>query len=342
MGRSPQEINMKIQTNLNDFNKDKEFDWSSYNKSQTSEKIIFLKLLNDMCGLIGDLPHARGRKPIELSDMIFCCCLKTYLGFSSRRCISDLNMVHKLNFISKIPAFNTILKYFDDMTLTPVLKQLIEISALPLKQIEVDFAVDATGFGTGRFDRWTTARAYTNDKIRYWKKAHVTYGVITNIVTSVEITSGTTHDSKMFADIITRTANNFNLREVSADLGYSSRKNMQLVSDLGAIPFIPFKKNAKGASHGFLVWRRMFEYFRDHKEEFLKHYHKRSNAESGFSMIKRRFGDFVRSRKETAQTNEILCKILCHNFAVLIQETYMNGIPIDFYKCADLYVAHKH
>jgi len=331
---------MDIQTNFEDFDK-KEFDWSKYNNSQTSEKIIFLKLLNELCSLIGELPHSKGRKPVELSDMLFCCCLKTYLGFSSRRSISDLKMVEKLNYISKAPAFNTILKYFDDRTLTPILKQMIEISAFPLKQIETDFAVDATGFSTGRFDRWTTARVYENSRIRYWKKAHVTYGILTGIATSVEITTGTTHDSKVFSDVITRTANNFKMREVSADLGYSSRNNLQLVSDLGAIPYIPFKKNTKGTSHGFLIWKRMFEYFRDYKEEFLKHYYKREMAESGFSMIKRRFGNSVRSRKETAQTNEILCKVLCHNICTLIKETYMNNVPIDFYKCAEGYIAHK-
>lgn len=331
---------MEMQINLNDFKGKRSLDWASYNKSQTSEKIIFMKLLNEMCGLIGELPHARGRKPAELADMIFSCCFKTYLGFSSRRSISDLKMAQKLNYVTKAFHFNTILKYLDNSTLTPILKQLIEISALPLKQIETDFAVDATGFSTGRFDRWTTARAYANSKIRYWKKAHVTYGVLTNIVTSVEVTTGTTHDSKMFPEIIRRTANNFNLREVSADLGYSSRDNLKLVSELGGIPYIPFKKNTKKNPRGCRIWKTMFDYFYNYKEDFLKHYHKRSQAECGFSMIKRRFGDFTRCRKETAQTNEILCKILCHNLAVLIQETYMNGIPIDFYKCAEIYVAH--
>lgn len=332
---------VSIQTDLNDFKKKRSQDWKAYNNSQTSEKIIFMKLLGELCGLIENLPRSKGRKPIELSDMIFSCCLKTYLGFSSRRTISDLKMARDLHYLSKAVHFNTILKYLDDRNLTPILKELIEISALPLKQVEQDFAIDATGFSTGRFDRWQTARAYANSKIRYWKKAHVTYGVLTNIVTSVEITTGSTHDSKMFPEVIQRTANNFNMREVSADKGYSSRRNMQIISELGAIPFIPFKKNAKANSRGCRIWQAMFSYFHKHKEEWAKHYHKRSQAEAGFSMIKRRFGDFTRCRKEISQTNEILCKILCHNIAVLIQETYMNGIPIDFYKCAGMYVAHK-
>lgn len=47
----------------------------------------------------------------------------------------------------------------------------------------------------------------------------------------------------------------------------------------------------------------------DH-DEFLDHYHKRSNAETVFSMIQRKFGNSVRSKSDTAQVNEVLCKVL--------------------------------
>lgn len=44
------------------------------------------------------------------------------------------------------------------------------------------------------------------------------------------------------------------------------------------------------------------------RDEFLAHYHKRSNVESTFSMIKRKFGDFLRSKTDTAMVNEALAK----------------------------------
>jgi hypothetical protein len=49
------------------------------------------------------------------------------------------------------------------------------------------------------------------------------------------------------------------------------------------------------------------------QEEFQAAYHKRSNVETTFLAIKRRFGSSVRSKTFTAQVNEILCKVLCHN-----------------------------
>ena len=76
---------------------------------------------------------------------------------------------------------------------------------------------------------------------------------------------------------------------ISADKAYSSRKNVQFASDIGAVPLIPFKTNAKGRSDGHLAWRKLFRYFQLYQEEFYQHYHQRSNVESTFSMIKRKF-----------------------------------------------------
>ncbi len=53
----------------------------------------------------------------------------------------------------------------------------------------------------------------------------------------------------------------------------------------------------------------------------LNLYHKRSNVESTFSMMKRKFGDAVRSKSDTAMVNEVLCKVLAHNLCVLIRKS---------------------
>ena len=69
----------------------------------------------------------------------------------------------------------------------------------------------------------------------------------------------------------------------------------------------------------------MFHYFMYRKESFLEHYHQRSNVESTFSMMKRKFGDGLRSKTDVAMVNETLCKV-CHNIVVLIHEMYELGI----------------
>lgn len=53
----------------------------------------------------------------------------------------------------------------------------------------------------------------------------------------------------------------------------------------------------------------------------MEHYHMRSNVESAFSMLKDKFGDSVRSKSDTGQINEALCKVLCHNICVLVTQS---------------------
>ena len=56
------------------------------------------------------------------------------------------------------------------------------------------------------------------------------------------------------------------------------------------------------------IWSEMYHYFMYNREEFLSHYHKRSNVETAFSMIKGKFGDAVRSKSDIGQLNEVLSR----------------------------------
>src|SRR5215213_11280092 len=103
----------------------------------------------------------------------------------------------------------------------------------------------------------------------------------------------------------------------------------------GAIPYIPFKSNSVPHSLGSYgpksqLWTRMFHFYSLHRAEFLQHYHKRSNVETTFPMIKSKFGQRLRSKSLIAQINESLCKVLCHNLCVVIQSVHELGIETNF------------
>ena len=95
-----------------------------------------------------------------------------------------------------------------------------------------------------------------------------------------------------------------------------------------AMPLIMFKKHNTGGVGG--VFQKMFHFFCYQREEFLAHYHKRSNVESTVMMIKTKFGDAVRSKSDVAACNEVLCKVLCHNICCLISAMYELGIQATF------------
>ncbi len=311
-------------------------DWRAYNLSQTQEFTMFQDILIELIDktiLVIKPTWKKGRPFANFKDMIFCCVMRVYFEKSSRRSTSFLSLAKGMNYIQKIPHFNTLLSYYKRSELTSALKHLIEQSGLPLKEIEHDFAVDSSGFSTTLYGRWFNARMGDYRKRRLFKKAHVTSGVKSNIISAVDISEGYHHDSPYFEELVRTTAKNFNIREVSGDGAYSSKKNLQIVSELGAIPFIMFRKNTCGRSRGSLIWKRMYTFFKEHQEEFLDHYHKRSNAESVFNMIKRKMGTHLNCRTDTAQINELLCKCLAHNILVLIAEVFEANTFLDFEDC---------
>lgn len=311
-------------------------DWTNYNKAQTNEKSRFLELLYQLCSQIEDMPRAHtGRNRIPLSDMVFAVVYKTYSMVSGRRFMSDLSEAHRKGYISKIPHFNSLFNYLEIDEMFYVLKSLIRESAKPLKTVEIDFAVDSSGFSKGTTVTWLHQK-YSNPHLidkKDWVKCHLICGVVTNIVTSVEITEGTEHDHGQFEPLVKDTAKSFDISEVSADKAYLSAHNLRVVADHGGMPYIPFKENSR-PNHATKdsLWRNMYFYYQLHKNQFMNHYHKRSNVETTFSMIKSKFGERLKSKTEKAQINELLCKVLCHNLCCVIQSIYELDIEAEFYR----------
>ena len=136
-------------------------------------------------------------------------------------------------------------------------------------------------------------------------------------------------DSPLLPALVDATAKNFTLREVSADKGYSSGKNHDAIAKHNATPYIAFKDNTTGGIGG--LFEKMYHTFCANRDAILKSYHKRSNVESTFSMIKAKFEDSVRSKTDTAMKNEVLAKMVCHNIVCVIHELYELGIEPQFW-----------
>lgn len=304
--------------------------WSAYNKSQTNEKLYFMKLLKDLCENVEQPAYKFGRPTLPFADMLFGSVMKVYTGFSLRRFMSDMKIAKEMRLIDKVPCYSSLSNFMNREEVKQILENLITISSLPLKEIEKDFAVDSSGFSTSRYARWFDYKWGKERKYKIWLKAHLCSGTKTNIVTAVKITEGQENDSPQLAELIKKTAENFNLSEVSGDKAYSSRANLKIIEDVGATPFIPFKKNVSGKRGTLGIWGKMYHYFMYKHEEFLEHYHKRSNSETIFHMIKTKFSGSIRSKKQTAQFNELLIKVLCHNICCVIQEINELGVKAEF------------
>jgi transposase len=311
--------------------------WPAYNMAQTKEKGIFLYLLHQLSQGVGSpAQYGPGQRCLPLEDVIFAMAFKVYSTLSTRRFMTDLKDAQAKGYVEQLPSYNSIIRYFESEMLTPYLQMLIEESALPLAAIEQDFAADSTGLSGCRFVRWFSAK-YDEPQLmeqRDWIKIHLMCGTTTNVVTAVEISEKYRNDSPFFKPLVDATARNFKMREVSADKGYDSFENRAHALTHGAAAYIPFrgteKKQPSYKNKGEL-WKRMYHFYAYNTERFMQSYHKRSNVETTFHMIKSKFGDSLRSKTKTAQINEALCKVLCHNICCLIQSMYELNLKPKFW-----------
>ena len=307
--------------------------WPAYNAAQMHEEERFGKLLRELCDTIPQPPQGKGRPRMPLSDMVLGLGLKVYSTLSTRRAMTSIRSADADGLLDKAPSCTSIFRYLENPVLTPVLKGLIEQSALPLKAVEQDFAVDSSGFSTSVFDRWYDHKWGKSVKEARWIKAHVICGVKTNIITSAGVDDTNGHDSPQFPALVQATARNFQVDEVSADKAYLGKRNLRVVQEVGGTAYIPFKVNSvlkNTAQPSDSLWERAFHFFHLNRPEFLAHYHKRSNVETTFAMVKAKFGGAVRTKTPMAQVNEVLMKLVCHNIVVLIQAMFELGIEPTF------------
>lgn len=301
-------------------------DWPNYNRAQVNEHKRFQMLLYDLCRTLPAPAPKPGRPPIHPSDAAFTAIYKVYSTMSARRFMGDLDEARLSGFIDHKPHFNSVLNFFDTESATATLTAFIELSAAPLRQVECNFAVDSSGFSGCRYARWFDEKwGKPRQKIE-WVKVHAMCGVKTNVVTSALILEKDAADSPQFPKLVADTATRFDIDEVSADKAYGSRENFKAVDAVGGTFFPAFKKNATGGVGG--SYEKAYHYFCLNRDEYLQHYHQRSNVESTFSMLKRKFGEALRSKTDLAMKNEVYAKIVCHNICCLISAMYeLNIVP---------------
>jgi transposase len=268
--------------------------------------------------------------PTPLADQVFACAFKVYCTFSARRFNCDLRDAQTKGYMSCSMHPNKLCCFLESEELTPIFQQLIVQSSLPLRAVETVFAPDSSGFSVSRFVQWMSEKYGVERSGRDWVKAHVMSGVKTNIVSAVIIEDRDANDCPQFKPLVEQTAANFAVKEVAADKGYLSHENLELLHSMGGTAYILFKSNSQPNELGS-VWEKMFGYYQFRRDDFLKHYHQRSNAESVFSMVKAKFRDHVRSKTDVAMKNEVLCKFLCHNLCVVHQSHIELGIEPIFW-----------
>jgi len=288
-------------------------------------------LLKDLCATLpGTTEHQTGRNAVPLADICYAMVLRAYVRLSARRFTSDLLDAQGAGLIGTVPSYNTLLRYGMSEEVSNALALLLATSSVPLSQVESCFAVDSSGFSTCQQRTWLSETHGRVLQSRQWRKCHIVTGTTTNVVAAAQITGPTTHDSPILPALVADASQRFVLEEVSADKGYLSQANAEAIEALGAQPFIAFKTDTNAPPADGTAWSRMYHLYAYNRNTYMDHYHRRSNVESTFAMIKAKFGDRLSSKSPTGQDNEIMARLVAHNLCVLVQSMYELGVEPAF------------
>lgn len=309
-------------------------DWSAYNAAQKKEHHYLELLLRALCDGIPQPPRRTGpgRNPIPLRDAAFAALLKVYNLKAQRYMESILTESVNKGHLIKIPHYNTISNFLGDEASTPTLVSLIEESAKPLAAIENEagqFAIDSTGFSTVTYDRWFDQKHGRLRATHPWIKLHIMVGTATLGITGVRVTPE--GDAPQLPALTEQTRKHFTVKEVSADLAYSSKDNLEKLEQFGITPYIPFKVSAVVDPKN-KTWSRLLGVFLFDNERFMQHFHRRSKIETVNMMIKSKFGGAVRSKTPVAQVNEVLAKCVLHNLCCLVKAIFSAGLAPKFWQ----------
>jgi transposase len=305
-----------------------------YREARMNEKLVFVRLLHALCAGVEQPEYKGGRPAYPLCDVLFAAGMKVFTTVSGERSNGDVVMA--ADMIKKetgeevaVPHPYTTLRIMRKPETADIIKRLIEESAKPLREIEVDFALDATGISQMAYVKWFDKKWGKDRREKKWLKLHAMCGVTTLVVTGVEVTPGNKNDSPELPKLVEQTAKNFKMREVSADKGYLAKKNFRAIVATGAEPFIPFKPNSRQGKDE--LWNRLHAYFVLNKKGFLAKYHKRSKSEVLFSSMKRVLHASVRAKSSTGSVAEVYMKVLVHNLRMLVHAIYELGIDPQFW-----------
>ena len=260
-----------------------------------------------------------GRPKADFKAIIKGLLVMSYHGFSYRRALSDLRSIHNTGLISFVPSRSVLNLYANDVNTKQLISRMIQASATFFTEDENTIILDSTWMAlqmyVGGYEKVHDKKSGF-DKCR---KLHIAVLKNSKAIGYATTSKGTAHDSPFFEELVSTIVHNgFSITSLLADAGYSSKENYAICKELGIQDaYIDFRSNATAKRAKSDLWREKIKLFREQKEIWHESYKFRSIVEGVFSAIKRKHLNYLRSRNEVAQDNELLLKCLVYNITVI-------------------------
>jgi len=197
--------------------------------------------------------------------------------------------------LKSIPDHSTLVKFHKKL-------HLKNLDGLLCKKPVKISAIDASGFETTHMSYHYANVWNRQDKRKYrrYLKLSIAIDVDSQYILSQKIRLGPRNDNIDFESVM----KNINCEIVVADKGYDSRKNRHFVlKKMKAYPQIPQRKTS-GPTYERTGVKVKFD-------ENI--YHQRSKVETVFSVIKRKYGNYILSKSFDTQKRELLLRLITYN-----------------------------
>jgi len=285
--------------------------WAYYDAHRGNE----YKHIVDLQRVFIDLDKPVQRREFCLSELTVLLLLKIMFGISFRGIASATKNlgIYKVLGMKRAPSYKTIqrtIQYLQVGFLSQV-NRCLTPSKIQLA------GIDSSGIKTQQKGAWVQIRFQKPVQRQDFKKIHIFVDLGSKKILSCIITKGSSYDSPQLKRILQQ-CNWLEVGIILGDGGYDSKECFNEIIKKGAIPGIPVRKNASTLSRGSPSRRKaVLEQRKDIKgwKEKVR-YTMRCIVEAIFSGAKRRFGEYLFSKKEKYRCVEMWLRTILWNVLI--------------------------
>jgi Transposase DDE domain len=267
--------------------------------------------------------HKDSPKKFTQPQRFACLVLKTFLKTDYRGLaahLADHSDVRAALGLDAVPHFTTPQKASRRLLRQPRARRLFRTTVrrfLGRRRRLRRAALDSTGLDCGHASRHYirrrngVAKQWQTVAYSYYAKLEAAFDCASHLLVGLLVGRGPRPDTDRFVPLLDDALANVRLDSALADAGYDSEPNHRHAREhRGVRSFIPARIGRPTAKPPTGKYRRRM---RQRRNKRYGRYGQRSQAESGFSMFKRRLGSVVQGRGYWSQCRDLLLMAITYN-----------------------------
>jgi hypothetical protein len=274
-------------------------------------------------------PYAHKYSPKKFSQpqLFACLVLKTFLRTDYRGAaahLADHSDLRAALALQRVPHFTTLQKASRRLLRQPRARRLFRRTVrrfLGRRRTVKRAALDSTGLDCGHASRYYIRRR--NGAQKQWQtvaysryaKLEAAFDCTSHLMLAALVGRGPRVDTDRFVPLLGAALANVRVRAALADAGFDSEPNHRYAREAcGVRSFIPATAGRPTAKLPTGRYRRQMK---QRLDKDYGRYGQRWQAETGFSMFKRRLGSTVNARSYWGQCRELLLMAITYNIMLL-------------------------